>query len=330
MKTPATSTNDNFVTAVTIMSSCMLVVAFCATATAGYVVEYAGNLQLNEGRHGAPRPVSVSADPVTGELCVSDAAGSALHVLHRDGASLFTTDRLAGLSNPADGAFIADGEFVFIDTGADHVRTIQRLDLRGEPVTFTAQSPVENWIPDHLTVLADGHLLSLDNSLGLLVKHHADTGAVIWQRALWNDTNVELVVGRPSEAPDGRLYVPVSQEHRILVLTSDGMPEDSFGVIGTTPGKFSFPVDVAFGPEGTVLVLDRMRHKVLIFDESHQFLTEYGRMGSSPGAFYHPVSIAYASGRAYVAQSFEGRVQVFDVFSTDAVNPERQALRALN
>jgi hypothetical protein len=87
--------------------------------------------------------------------------------------------------------------------------------------------------------------------------------------------------------------------------------------VGSTPGKFAFPVDVAFGPEDTVLVLDRMRHVILVFTQSHEFVTEYGRMGASPGAFYHPTSLAYASGRAYVAQGFEGRVQVYDVFSTD-------------
>ena len=330
MKTTATSTNDNFVTAVTIMSSCMIALAFCATASAGIVIEYAGNLQLNEGRHAAPRPVSVSIDAGAGEICVSDAAGSALHVMDPHGASLFTTDRLAGLSNPVDGAFIADGDFVFIDSTIDHTRTIRRLDLRGEPVAYTPASPIEGWTPDHLTVLADGHLLTLDATLGLLVKHHAGTGAVIWTRALWNDVDIELVVGRPSEAPDGRIYVPVSQEHRVLVLTADGLPDDSFGLVGTTPGRFSFPVDVAFGPENTILVLDRMRHKILVFDEHYEFLTEYGRLGAAPGAFYHPVSLACASGRAYVAQGFEGRVQVFDVFSTDAVNPERSAFRALN
>jgi tripartite motif-containing protein 71 len=109
----------------------------------------------------------------------------------------------------------------------------------------------------------------------------------------------------------------------VIVLTADGMPLTTFGIVGTTPGKFSFPVDVAFGPENTVMVLDRMRHKIIVFDENYDFITEYGRMGGAPGAFYHPVSLAYASGRAYVAQGFEGRVQVFNVFSTDADNLER-------
>ncbi len=323
MQTTTNSTNDIFVTAVTIMSFCLGVSAMCTTAHAGIVIEYTGKLQLNEGRHSAPRPVSVSVDPVTDEICVSDAAGSALHVMHHNGASLFMTDRLAGISNPADAAFVADGEFVFIDSGDDQVRTIRRLDLRGEPVTFAVEAPVTGWIPDHLTVLADGHLLSLDSTLGLLAKHDVDTGALIWKRALWNTVGTELVVGRPSEAPDGRLYVPVSQEHRVIVLTADGMPLTTFGIVGTTPGKFSFPVDVAFGPENTVMVLDRMRHKIIVFDENYDFITEYGRMGGAPGAFYHPVSLAYASGRAYVAQGFEGRVQVFNVFSTDADNLER-------
>jgi len=315
--------HDNSVTAVTVLSSCMMVLALCASASAAIVFEFTGNLRLDEGRHGQPRPVSVSTDATTGEIVVSDAAGSALHVMHPAGGARFVTGMIAGLSSPSDAALTADGGFVFLDSNSEQARTIRRLDLVGEPVSYLAVSPVAGWRPDHLTLSADGHFLTLDNTSGLLVKHDHQSGEVLWSRSLWSNTGAETVCGRPAVSPDGSIYIPLSQDHRILVLTADGRPDGSFGTLGTTPGKFSFPVDVAFGPLGTVMVLDRMRHVILVFDQEHQFITEYGRMGASPGAFYHPASLAYASGRVYVAQGFEGRVQVYDVFSTDAINRGR-------
>jgi DNA-binding beta-propeller fold protein YncE len=306
-------------TAVTVLSSCIAALAFCTvSAQATIVFEYAGNLRLTEGRHGQPRPVSVSVDAAHEEILVSDAAGSALHVMDEDGGACFVTGTIAGVSNPVDAVGTPDGGFVFLDADGEGSRTIRRLDLRGEPVDFVVESPLDGWRPDHFALAVDGNYLTVDSVLGLLVKHDADTGAVIWRRALWAGTDPDKICGRPATAPDGRIYIPVGQEHRVQILTADGLPEDSFGVVGSTPGKFAFPVDVAFGPEDTVLVLDRMRHVILVFDRDQEFITEYGYMGAAPGAFYHPVSLAFASGRAYVAQGFEGRVQVYDVISTDA------------
>lgn len=313
-----TRLHDNSVATVTALSFCMLLLAACTTAQAALVFQYAGNLTLDEGRHGQPRPTAVSIDAGNGDVLVSDAAGGAVHVLHPGGGARFVTGPVSGLSIPADAVADRDGGFVLLDTDGDRGRTVRRLDLRGEPAPFAVELPVEHWRPEHLTVLRDGGILTLDPAAGLLVKHDPADGGIVWRRALWADTGADRVCGRPAEGPDGRLYLPVSQDHQILVLDAEGRAVTSFGEVGSTPGKFSFPVDVAFGPEDTVLVLDRMRSVVLVFDRDHQFVSEYGRMGSSPGAFYHPASLAYASGRLYVAQGFEGRVQVFDVFSTDA------------
>jgi len=64
--------------------------------------------------------------------------------------------------------------------------------------------------------------------------------------------------------------------------------------------------------DGEPFTLDRMRHVVLIFDEQHEFLGEFGRVGYRGGDFYHPLGIAAApDGRVWVAQGFEGRVQLY-------------------
>jgi DNA-binding beta-propeller fold protein YncE len=62
-----------------------------------------------------------------------------------------------------------------------------------------------------------------------------------------------------------------------------------------------------------------MRHKVLMFDPDHTLLGDFGSMGAGPGQFYHPSAIAASEdGKVYVAQGYDGRVQVFNIRNTKA------------
>ena len=64
-------------------------------------------------------------------------------------------------------------------------------------------------------------------------------------------------LGRPvgiSVAPDGRVFVPDTHYHRILVFDEQGNELNRFGRFGTGPGEFVYPTDVVFGPEGELYV----------------------------------------------------------------------------
>ncbi len=134
----------------------------------------------------------------------------------------------------------------------------------GEPDGFVADRPDSAWSPWHVIVTRDGNYVSLDAGTGLLAKHDAQTGALIWQRRCGVDDTVGDVIGRPAEAPDGRLYVPGGDLRTVLVLSAEGEPLAAFGRFGSAPGRMVLPVGVAFGPAGEVLVLDRLRAKILV------------------------------------------------------------------
>ncbi len=301
----------------------LLAPATAARATIVYVFDYARALQLERGEAADARPEAVAIDPVTGEVCVTEAVGSALQVFNGRGALLFRTGLLARLSSPASGCLDGDGSFVCTDTDSLATRTIRRLDLRGEPLPWQAESPRAGWSPVHLTITSDGNFVTLDPASGLLAKHDARTGALLWTRALGGERAGELGLGRPCEALDRRLYVPGGELHCVLVLSPEGEPLTAFGELGSTLGGLIFPVGVAPGPGGTVAVLDRMRHKLLLFDRDFVFRAEFGAMGAGPGDFYHPLALATApeAGLAYVTQGFEGRVQVFRLSSLDTSEP---------
>lgn len=292
-----------------------------ARATIIYVFDYSRTLPLERGEASDARPEAVAIDPVTGEICVTEAVSAALQLFNGRGALLFRTGLLSGLSTPASGCLDGVGNFVCTDTDPDSPtrRTIRRLDLRGEPLVWRAESPRADWSPVHLTITSDGNFVTLDPGTGLLAKHDARTGALLWRRELGGERAGELGLGRPCEGLDRRLYVPGGELHCVLVLSPAGEPVTTFGELGSTLGGLIYPVGVAPGPDGTLAVLDRMRHKLLLFDRDFSFRAEFGAMGAGPGDFYHPLALATApeAGLAYVTQGFEGRVQVYRLLSLD-------------
>jgi DNA-binding beta-propeller fold protein YncE len=267
---------------------------------------------LISGDPALTRPGSVTLDPVTGGLCVTDEGPGTLDVFDARGFHRFRTDRASGLSTPRNGCLDAEGRFVLTDAAGSGTRTIRRLNFLGEPEPYRAEPPAERWLPRHLALAADGDYLTVDEA-GLLAKHDAETGALRWTVALaepgWERAGL---LGRPAVAPDGRIYVPDAGYGRVVVVAADGSSHGSFGTKGVKRGELAFPVGVAFSPDGRVLVLDQMKHVVSIFDPEHRFLNEAGRVGTRPGDFYNPVGMAAGpDGRIYVCQGFEGRIQVF-------------------
>lgn len=292
---------------------------WAAGAQAAFEIRYERGLELSSSREGQLHPVSVTCDPVSGEICVTESSNSALHVFNAAGIETFCTGRFSGLTLPNDGAVDHEGRLVAATLVGGSRGAIVRLNIYGEPDSFTAESPAESWNPEHLLVTRDGDYLTLDPTTALLAKHDASTGALLWAHSLAETGASDMNLGRPVQMADGSFRIPGGDMHRVLVVSEDGVVTDSFGRFGSAEGRFVFPVAAAVGPQGSLLVLDRMRHKVMVFDENNKFMTEYGSIGDAPGRFYHPVSLASdGTGRIYVAQGYRGRVQVFNVLATGA------------
>jgi outer membrane protein assembly factor BamB len=211
-----------------------------------------------------------------------------------------------------DACIDSAGGFVFTDQGEEGRRTIRRLSFLGEPVAFEPESPHEDWNPSHLILARDGQILSIDGR-GVLVKHDATTGAVLWSHeVVGGESERADLLGRPAEAEDGRIYVPNPAAGTVEVVEPDGSSHATLGRRGTKRGELAFPVGVAFAPGGVVLVLDRLKHSIVAYDADRRFVKEYGTYGFAPGSLYYPSAIGtFPDGRVYVAQGYQGRVQVF-------------------
>ena len=89
----------------------------------------------------------------------------------------------------------------------------------------------------------------------------------------------ETHFGRPQDVaflPDGRVLVADGLDnHRIVILDSDGNYLTEFGEFGTEPGQFDGIHAVAVGPDGLVFALDRSNGRVQKFRISDDASGEY-------------------------------------------------------
>lgn len=111
-------------------------------------------------------------------------------------------------------------------------------------------------------------------------------------------------------APDGRLYVTDSLNFRVQIFDRDGVFVGTFGQSGDGSGDTPRPKGVAVDAHGHVYVADALFNAVQIFDGAGRFLLSLGGHGQGAGEFWLPVGVFIDGERIYVADSYNGRVQV--------------------
>jgi sugar lactone lactonase YvrE len=125
----------------------------------------------------------------------------------------------------------------------------------------------------------------------------------------------------------GRVYVADGDEsnNRIQIFKGTGVFSKILGSEGSGLGQFKKPSDVAFDPAGRLYVLDRGNSRIQVFQLANPcpagttqtqsgvcFVTKWGSYGSGIGQFNTALGITVdSSGRVYVADTINHRIQVF-------------------
>jgi sugar lactone lactonase YvrE len=166
--------------------------------------------------------------------------------------------------------------------------------------------------PTGIAVDPSGNILVADTNNGRIEKF-SSTGAFLSIIGMKGSGHGQL--GEPNGiAVDraGNIYVAeVGSNHRVQKLAPDGtfIAEWKGPDVG-----FYGPRRVAIGPDDSVYVDDQGRTRIVKFSPDGHVLSNWGSKGSADGQFNDPTSVAVdsTSGKVYVADPINKRIQVFD------------------
>ncbi|MDZ7262748.1 MAG: NHL repeat-containing protein [candidate division KSB1 bacterium] len=104
------------------------------------------------------------------------------------------------------------------------------------------------------------------------------------------------------------LFIVDDENHRILKISSFGVPETSFGDFDWGQGKLDQPVQVEISQEDKIFVSDEAGKRIVVFDYFGNYLTEIGTglLSQPKGLFWDE------SGRLLVADAGHHQVIIFD------------------
>lgn len=116
-----------------------------------------------------------------------------------------------------------------------------------------------------------------------------------------------------ARARDGSFLVVDALNFRVARFAPDGAWLGAFGFAGEAGGALARPKGIAVDEDGRLYVSDAHRDVVLVFGADGSFDVALGGAGGARGHLTLPAGVAVASGKLYVADSHNHRVQAFEI-----------------
>lgn len=110
---------------------------------------------------------------------------------------------------------------------------------------------------------------------------------------------------------DDRLYVSDTLNARIQVLDGQGDFKQAYGRRGLYLGDTPRPKGVAVDRDDNVYIVESYYDYLLIFNNKGDFLMPIGGTGNGIGHFFLPGGVWVRDDRVYVADTFNGRIVIF-------------------
>jgi DNA-binding beta-propeller fold protein YncE len=121
-----------------------------------------------------------------------------------------------------------------------------------------------------------------------------------------------------------QIYVADTWNHRVQVFTRSGEFLGSWGQFATDEDPYSLwgPRDIAVDGDGNLLVTNTGNKRINRYTPDGEALDYFGEFGFEAGQLDEPVGIAVSeSGRVYVADTWNQRMQAFDIGSDGEYHP---------
>jgi hypothetical protein len=265
-------------------------------------------------------PRGVTADPHTGEVFVCDTRGNRILVFDSEGLFVYEIPGGDVFTAPRDVAVDPEGYLVTV-AGHDQRQAILELDFDGLFIREVVLSGLpEDVAEPHVRSLAlstaGDRIYALDsrnNRLWITSRDGEVVKAVDLAGEYSTDAARDLILGHVDVYGD-TVLVAIPSFSEVRAFDRDGQPTGSVSKPGTAPCTLAFPTAAALAEDGSLLIVDRQRMVVLRWSiETNRCLGEHLGIGASPGFLYYPMDLALdQSGQMYIAQGYEGRVQMYE------------------
>jgi DNA-binding beta-propeller fold protein YncE len=260
-------------------------------------------------------PSFVFAEPVRNEIYVIDSM-SRIIIYTSDFFPIFTLSRKDGIEVPQ--GLTVDGEgnlYVVQSPSKENPRS--KISVFNASLKWTRDIYLEgfeeadSFIPHRLAVDKKGNLYVAGYYYpGILILNNK--GQLIDIISPEEDGK-KVKVNSVTLNKEGRIYIVSEEVSRIYVYDENRKFLFKFGEKGGSTGKLSRPQAVGVDNRtGRIYVVDYMRHTISVYDRDGKYLTEFGGLGWGEGWFQYPKDIAVdSSGRIFIADTFNNRIQVF-------------------
>ena len=261
---------------------------------------------------GAPRPVPIvrpwGVKAGRDLLLVCDPGAGVVHGFLSAARTYVRYPREGSLPSPIDAAVDREGRVHVTDSALGEVRC---YDAKGN-LCFRHEAPFTR--PTGIAYHEGTDRLYIVDTVAHCVRIRTPDGASAGEFGRRGEGPGELnfPVGI-SVGGDGNLWVTDSMNFRVQAFTPTGEPVATFGQAGDGPGDLSKPKGVAVDGHGRVWIVDAMSDSVRIFEPDGTLLLSFGREGRGAGEFWLPSGIDVEDPFVYVADSYNHRVQVFEL-----------------
>ncbi len=291
-----------------------------ATTAHSQAPEYVQRLTLPVAQDDIGYGQSVTVDHHTGEIFVSDSRTNRILIFDQDGFFKFQILGGTEFSGPRDLAVDPEGLILVLGSRGGRALPIE-LDFDGvfrrEVPIVGADAELSQPRLNSIALSPDGARLFLidDANLRLLIADREgqltesiDLGANFDEKS-----RIDVFVGQVDVYGD-RVLVPITSHGEVRKFDLEGRQVDSIGLKGTGRCELGRPTAAALTDENEYLIVDQQRMLLLRWSaKGNRCLGEYIGIGDAPGYLYYPFDVALdANGRLYIAQTYDGRVQVYE------------------
>jgi iron(III) transport system ATP-binding protein len=162
--------------------------------------------------------------------------------------------------------------------------------------------------PRSVSAGLDKEIIVLDTAGRVLIFNH--DGEIVRQ---WRMPDTEI--GNPEGAcllKDGRIAVADTHYNRVVFFDQEGNVVCKLGRRGEGPGEFGYPVAITQDDRENIYVSEYgSNDRIQKFSKDGEFITAFGGFGTEMGEFQRPSGLVWKSGRIYVADAINARIQVF-------------------